>query len=371
MNRSLILSISLAVAALLWILSGALFSDSKEETEPQSTVTLAGSDASATRFKVRVQAIEAELMLNRIDLQGGIESIREIEVRAETAGVVTDIRVEKGARIAKGEHILSLAMNDRKARLERAKSDLKVRQADFKSSVSLKTKNLISENEYLQIASNVVAAKAEVKERQIEIKRTSIKAAFEGVLNDVHVELGDYVSVGTPLATLVDDAFITISAEVPQQHISKIKNGQTVNAVLLNGDTIKGEIFYISSSANISTRTFRIEAKARNTAGIKRFGQSAEVSIFLGEQLAHKLSPSLLGLDSNGLLEIKGIDNDQRVITKTVAIIRSDNDGVWLSGLPKQFNLITVGQGFVSAGDNVEAVLSSKSKGQAERGVSL
>jgi multidrug efflux system membrane fusion protein len=372
MNRSIILSISLAILALGWILSGSLSSNAEEESRlSQADSELNESDNSTSNFKVKVQAIDAELMLDRIDLQGEIESAREIEVRAETDGIITKLKVSKGERITKGQQILALATNDRQVRLDRAKAELKVRQADLKSSLSLKEKKLISENQYLQNVSNVASAEAEVKENEIELQRTTITAAFDGVLDELHVELGDYVSASTPLATLVDDQYITISAEVPQQHISKLNNGQKVSAVLLSGAKIDGEIFYISSSADTSTRTFRIEAKALNTMGIKRFGQSARVSIYLGEQYAHKLSPSLLGLDSDGLLEIKGVDEDQRVITKTVDIIRSEKDGIWLSGLPNQFNLITVGQGFVSEGDAVNAVFKTPAVDDVEHGAAL
>jgi len=372
MNRSLILSISLAALALIWILSGSLSSNAEEESKvSQQGSELDESNLSNSHFKVKVQAIEAELMPDRIDLQGGIESVREIEIRAETDGIITNLKTNKGARISQGQQILMLAMNDRQARLERAKAELKVRQADLKSSLSLKAKKLISENQYLQHVANVVAAEAEVKEREIEIQRTTITAAFDGVLDELHVELGDYVDSGTSLATLVDDQYITMSAEVPQQHISKLKNGQKMSAILLSGTQIDGEIFYISSSADTSTRTFRVEAKALNTMGIKRFGQSARISIYLGEKMAHKLSPSLLGLDSDGLLEVKGVDEDLRVITQTVDIIRSENDGIWLSGLPTQFNLITVGQGFVSEGDVVNAVLNTKPIDNTEHGAAL
>lgn len=372
MNRSLILSISLAALALVWILSGSLSSNSEEEgSVSQQASELDESGNSSPRFKVKVEAIDAKLMLDRIDLQGEIESVRDIEVRAETDGIVTKLKSNKGEHLTKGQQILVLATNDRQARLARAKAELKVRQADLKSSLSLKAKKLISENQYLQNVANVVSAEAEVKEREIEIQRTTITAAFDGVLDELHVELGDYVSSGTALATLVDDQYITISAEVPQQHISKLKNGQKVSAELLNGAKIEGELFYISSSADTRTRTFRIEAKALNTMGIKRFGQSARVSIYLDEQYAHKLSPSLLGLDSDGLLEIKGVDEGQRVITHTVDILRSENDGIWLSGLPKQFNLITVGQGFVSEGDVVNAIFNTPAIDDAEHGAAL
>jgi len=359
MNRSLVISISMAVLALVWVLSGTLSeSDAENSTNAgiDNTSTAVATENVQALFKVKVTAIQAEQIMDRIELQGSIESAREIEVRAETEGTIKRIDVEKGDRLSKGQAILRLAMNDRQARLARARAELKVRRVDLKSGVSLKQKKLLSENQHQQNVANVVAAEAEVKEIEVEIEHTNVTAAFRGVLDAVHVELGDYVSSGTPLATLVDDQYVTISSDVPQQHVSKLKLGQMVKATLLDGTQLEGKTYYISSSADPRTRTFRIEAKTSNQENIQRFGQSARVSILVGQKWAHKLSPSLLNLSSDGLLQVKGVDADNRVMTKTVNIIRSENDGVWLEGLPKEFNLITVGQGFVSVGEEVNSI---------------
>jgi len=368
MNRSLIISITLAILALVWILSGT-FSGS-EYTNPsdeQHDSALSAPQPKDTKtadslFKVKVKHIAAEPLLDSIELQGSIESAREIEIRAETNGTIIALKSSKGDEVSQGQQILALALNDRMARLERAKAELKVRQVDLKSGLSLKEKNLLSENQHQQNIANVVAAKAEVQEIEVEIQQTSIKAAFKGILDEIHVELGDYVSPGTPLATLVDKQFITLSADVPQQHIAKLVIGQKVRGTLLDGTSLEGKITYISSSADENTRTFKIEAKAPNLSNLQRFGQSARIRIYIGERFAHKLSPSLLNLSSDGLLQVKGLDSEDRVITNTVDIIRSENDGVWLSGLPNKFQLITVGQGFVSPGDLVETIFNNPEK---------
>jgi len=368
MNRSLIISITLAILALVWILSGTFSGTlSAQQQNIQADPGLIESDSDAANtvaplFKVKVKHITAEPLLDSIELQGSIESAREIEIKAETNGTIRALKATKGEEVSQGQQILSLALNDRIARLERAKAELKVRQVDLKSGLSLKEKNLLSENQHQQNIANVVAAKAEVQEIEVEIQQTSIKAAFKGILDEIHVELGDYVSPGTPLATLVDKQYITLSTEVPQQHISKLAIGQKVSGTLLDGTHLEGEISYISSSADKNTRTFKIEAKAPNDSNLKRFGQSARIRIYLGERFAHKLSPSLLNLSSEGLLQIKGVDSEDRVITSTVDIIRSENNGVWLSGLPDQFQLITVGQGFVSPGELVQTIFNENQK---------
>tara|TARA_R110001592_G_scaffold62252_2_gene190366 strand:- start:4640 stop:5761 length:1122 start_codon:yes stop_codon:yes gene_type:complete len=357
MNRSLVLSILLAIIATLWILSGSISNNEEAENIEQSSEQ---SEKTLPAFKVKVQKRVAEKMQDQIVLQGGIEAARQIEVRAETLGTVERIVATKGDKLKSGQEILSLAMNDREARLEKAKAELRVKQTELASSKSLKDKNMVSENRYQQNIADVAAAQAEVKEIEVEIKQTNITAAFKGILNEVHVELGDYVSPGSALATLVDQDWVTITAEVPQQHIAKLKKGQVVEASLLNGVQLQGKITYISSSANLATRTFLIEAKAENVAGVKYFGQSARVKIYLGELFAYLMTPSLLNLSSDGSLQIKTLDAQKRVVSQNVIMIRSDNAGIWLGGLPDTIDLITVGQGFVSEGEVVDAIYDNE-----------
>tara|TARA_R110001592_G_scaffold349488_1_gene644811 strand:- start:3757 stop:4881 length:1125 start_codon:yes stop_codon:yes gene_type:complete len=358
MNRSLVFSIVLAIIATIWILSGSFSTNEDAESIEQLSSEKAAKALSA--FKVKVQKRVAEKMQDQIVLQGTIDADRQIEVRAETVGIIERIYATKGDKLKAGQAILSLAMNDREARLEKAKAELRVKQTELASNKSLKDKSMVSENRYQQNIADLVSAQAEVKAIEVEIKQTNITAAFNGVLNELHVELGDYVSQGSTIATLLDQDWVAIKAEVPQQHIAKIEKGQTVEASLINGVQLVGKINYISSSADPATRTFLIEAKAKNVAGIKYFGQSARVKIYLSERSAYLMTPSLLNLSSEGSLQVKILDSEKRVVSQNVTMIRSDNEGIWLAGLPESINLITVGQGFVSEGEVVEAIYDTE-----------
>lgn len=357
MNRSLLISIVMAIVATLWILSGTLKED---ETQSAASSELHGKETEDKElFRVTVEQYVAQDYMERIDLQGEIDADRNVDIRVETQGAITRLIAAKGDRMQEGQSILQLAMNDREARLARAKADLKVAEAELKSSLSLKKKNLLSDNQLQQNQAAVMAAEASVKEVELEIEHTRVLSPFSGVLNELHVEQGDYVSAGTVVATVVDDRSLVISTFVPQQHVAKLALGQRVEASLLNGTFLQGGITYISTSADPATRSFKIEAVAKNLPKVMRFGQSARVSILLGNRKAHKLSPSLLSLDSRGGLQIKSVDANGHVIAHAVELLRSENDGVWLSGLPEVLELITVGQGFVSIGEKVKAVRAS------------
>ena len=84
-------------------------------------------------------------------------------------------------------------------------------------------------------------------------------------------------------------------------------------------------------------------------------GISAEMRIPTGEVTAHFVSPAILSLDEAGTLGLKTVGEDGRVAFHPVDVVRAETDGVWLTGLPETARIITRGQGFVRAGDAVDA----------------
>ncbi len=82
-----------------------------------------------------------------------------------------------------------------------------------------------------------------------------------------------------------------------------------------------------------------------------RPGVTAEMQIPAGEMLAQKVSPAILSLAADGRIGVMTVDaQNNRVVFTPVEIARSEPDGVWVTGLPATANIITVGQGYVSAG---------------------
>jgi membrane fusion protein, multidrug efflux system len=353
MNRSVLIAVVLTILAVVWVLSGG----DGSETELQGQALAETNSDAPKLFKVKVRDISAQSMQDTIQLQGEIAPARSIVIKAETSGRIESRYADKGERVKQNATLIKIAINDRQARLEQAEATLKLRAAELEAGKQLKEKRMISGNQLEQAVANVAAAKAEVKKIKVEIQQTSIRAAFDGILNDVHVEQGDYVASGDPLAQLIDDQYLKIIAQVPQQHAAKLALGQSVEAELLDGTKIQGTLSYISNQANSATRTFEIEATAEPDARKLRSGQSARVRLSLGERSAHKVATSMLELASDGTIFVNGVDKHNVVVKVPVDIIRSESDGIWLSGIPDKFRLITVGQAFVSRGQNVEVIV--------------
>jgi multidrug efflux system membrane fusion protein len=176
------------------------------------------------------------------------------------------------------------------------------------------------------------------------------------VVDDDLVELGDFVGIGDPVARVIDLDPIVVTAQVSQQQIGELTIGDEASARLLTGQTVEGVVRYIGSMSNEATRTFKIEVEVANPDHAIAAGVTARLSIPTRTVQAHLLSPELLSLGEDGELGIKTVGNDNRVEFHPVSIVQASPEGVWFTGLPDTSRIITVGQGFVQAGQNVRPI---------------
>ena len=107
---------------------------------------------------------------------------------------------------------------------------------------------------------------------------------------------------------------------------------------------------------------FDIEAEIPNPNNEIAAGMTAQLHVPTQTVLTHQLPTSLLSLDDAGILGIKAVDEENRVVFHPAEFVRSMSESVWLQGLPKNLRLITVGQGFVQNGELVEPVVESENE---------
>jgi len=186
----------------------------------------------------------------------------------------------------------------------------------------------------------------------IELNRTEVKAPFDGYIEDI-VKPGNLLERGQLCATIIELDPITFIAEVPENSIKDVREGQNVNISLVTGDNIQGNLTFVSKSASVATRTFRVEAEIANPGGIVRDGISGTMVIDTDPVLAHKISPSILLLADNGELGVKTVNSENMVEFFPVQIIQDTEEGIWVAGLPDFSNIIVLGQGFVETGQIV------------------
>ncbi len=355
-KSSIYLASLIALVVALWMLSG-LFS--REEIELSSVLNNTPGSGINNPMRVRVQELQMTQTIHEIVVSGKTEANRFIELRAETDGLVTELGIERGAKVDTGGFIGKLDIRDRQARLSQAEALVDQRQFEHDALQSLNSQQFTSEVQIAEALARLEGAKASRETIILEINQTTLSAPFAGVIQDRLIELGDFVRSGDVVAYLVDMDPLIITGDVNEQNIGDLKIGGTGFSHLVTGEDVSGLIRYISPVADDSTRTFRVELAVPNPDSSIRVGLTAELRLSSGTLNVHSLSPSLLTLADDGAVGVKTVDSNNRVKFYPVEIVDSSVDGILVTGLPDTIQLITVGQGFVVEGQIVEPVLES------------
>ncbi|WP_353571747.1 efflux RND transporter periplasmic adaptor subunit [Candidatus Albibeggiatoa sp. nov. BB20] len=347
-----IIALLIASALVLWLLSG----QTKETITP---VQISSSKPIIKQpLKVQVKVLKAEPLQRKITLTGRTAPYRMTTLRAEIDARVVAINTERGKRVKKGTLLLRLATDERQLLVKEAQANLKQHQINYKAMKNLSKKGYQSEVKIAEVFALLENARTVLKRAELDLQHTKIYAPFESILIERHVEIGDYVTAGMPIAEVMDEDPFLIIADISELQRPYVKLGQAVTAQLVTGQMIRGKVSLISHQANKATRTFSIEIEVANPKRILSAGITTGIEIPIENIMAHKVSASLLSLNDDGVLGIKAVDEQNQVVFYPIKLAQSSSEGIWLRDLPETLHFIAVGQGFVREGDIVEPILT-------------
>lgn len=186
----------------------------------------------------------------------------------------------------------------------------------------------------------------------VELNRTEVKAPFSGFIEQI-VKPGNFLERGQICATIIQLDPITLIAGVPEYDINKVRIGQNVLVELVTGQKIKGKLTFVSKSASPDTRTFIVESQIENSDGKIKDGLTAEISIEIDKVMAHKISPSILLLNDEGKLGIRIVNKNKYAKFIEIIILEDSEEGLWVTGIPEEVEIVIQGQGFVEDGQEV------------------
>ncbi|NLQ18639.1 efflux RND transporter periplasmic adaptor subunit [Marinomonas sp. M1K-6] len=351
-----ITAVVVAALAISWmVVGGNGITVSPTKTTAQENTVSSPTAESALAYPVQAKTLIAQSIEMHLPLSGKTLADETLALINSYQGRITQLPIEKGQFVKKGRTIAQIDTRTLQAQIEQADLLVKQKQLELDGIQKLNLQNLSSKVNLAQAQTDLASARATQSALLVDLENANITAPFSGILNSLAVQEGQVLAVGATLGTLVSINPIKVSVNIPQNKIQQIKLGTQGNIRLESGDEAEGFVSYISATANESSRTITVEMQVDNPGNKIPAGLTAAVDFILEEQKAHAFSAALLTLDDAGRTAIKTIDLDNRVVMTPVDIVKSERDQVWVRGLPNNVNIITVGQGFVSVGDKVDA----------------
>ena len=301
----------------------------------------------------RIAAAKAEIAAAETNYDASLkqaEGTLDVELAAAKANLeVARQRLEVGEKLAKQNFSAPLEQAQLRANYENARVSLaKIEMAqNFQADISVS-----------QSLARLEAAKSQLSVLQDQLDDSVITAPVSGRLESVHVDVGERLRRDGAAATILGMDNVMLVVAVPQTNIAQVTLGDPVDIIIAGAGERTGIVTKIASKTSSTTRTFDVEITVPNADRSLRAGVSLEASIDVGFVPAFGMSPAHLSVAGDGSLTVK-IVVDGKVQTLPVEMVRSGVEQVFVSGLPDGATLLTFGQAFVEAGDNVQIDLGS------------
>ena len=412
MKKSIFIATFILLLVVGWIGSGqfsnkVIAQDEKVETVSETKTSYSedsqNNENEEFTFSVETKIFNSSLIDQSIELQGQTIHNKKIDVKSETSGNIDSIEFSRGDKVSENSKMITISLEDRNEKLLSAEKDLErltkelilneknrdnllrqnverieLYEIEYASAKQLIDKGLSSKSKLSLASFNLANAKADkedikikfestlvnleaqisdvksvLKNIKLDIDKRSIKAPFDGIISKKMVEETEFISVGTPLFTIIDLDPIKIEGYLSEFDVNKVSVGTKAIIEDSNGIKKNGIISFISPSAETSTRTFEITIKADNKDLSYKSGITTKIIIKGSELKAHKIPPSILTLLDDGTVGVKAVDNENKVTFYPTKAIKDTIDGMWVSGLPEKVNLIVSGQEYISIGDTV------------------
>ena len=354
MNRNIRISVILAVVIFLWLSSAVWWPEDSDQPSSETQ--------GAQLTQVEVTRLVEQSYQPLISVQAKTKANREVDIRAELSGQVLSLPVKRGGLVATGETICELDPQDRLAANASARAALARSELEYIGALSLKQKGVQSELAIARSLANLEAAKAHQEKTEYRVKKLRMLAPFSGVIEDRPLEIGDYAQVGQICATIVELDPMLIIGQVSAADITKLSLGQRADFIHSEGIINNVVITYLASTTDPVTQTYRVEARFKNGSGILRAGIAGTLAAETSAVRAHLIPASVLLLDDNGDMMVKILSNGNQIQNMTVEQLGVGENGIWVQGLPERADLITMGQNYVTAGENVSPVFVEPAK---------
>ena len=354
MKASRVTAVGLVAAAALWIGSGHLLP--RDSAEGQAAIRPAEQKA-LPPFKVSVATARVMPHSPTLTLSGRTEADHRVTLSARTGGVLTQLLVQRGQHVKRGEVVAVLSDEAREAQVAQAMALVEQRKIELDAKRPLMEQGTLPKLDLGNLESQYKGAQAALATAKAERDRGIVRAPWDGVVTDLPAEVGGaaFSFTGTPIATLVALDPMLAVVEVSERKLAGIKVGEQAEVRLITGQTVPGRVRYVAKSASPTTRTYRVEVEMANADGKIPDGITSEVVLSLAPLPAAKVARSALTISSTGDVGLRVVEAGDKVAFVPVHITDDGQETMWVSGLSDGARVIVRGQDFVREGQVVAA----------------
>ena len=304
-----------------------------------------------------------------------LEGVINSEVRAKISGYITDVLVDEGQKVRKGQTLFKIETQSMNQDAAAAKANVNAAQVEVDKLKPLVEKNIISAVQLETAKAKLQQAKSSYNSIASNIGYGTIKSPVDGYVGEIRLRKGSLVSPSTqiPLTTVSDISNVFAYFSMNESEYidfiqnakgdskeDKIKNLSEVTLVLANGTEYskKGKIETINSQVNMKTGTISFRALFDNANGILNSGNSGTIKVptVFENVLVIPQSATFENQNSRFVYTVKKDSTDAMIASSRAISIKGKTDNLFIidSGLEEGETVIVTGVGKLREGTPVQ-----------------
>jgi RND family efflux transporter MFP subunit len=292
-NKLIFAALSMGFALFLLVPAGC-----KKESSPSSPGRKPGGPRGRfdVQFPVEVAPVTVQSLVYSVFAVGSVDAFEKVQVTARVAGVVDRVLFAEGRMVSLGQELVEieperykLAVEAAQASYDKALASKADAEAGLKrrETVIAQTPGLIPGEEVetwrtkVSLAvSDVALAQAALNQAKLNLRDAYVRAPFSGMIETRTVQTGEYVQVGTTLATLVRRDPLLLRFKVSERDAARMRSGMKVTFKIREDTKVyDAGIVFIAGAADEGTRMVSIAAEVRNAGAGVRPGSFAEITV--------------------------------------------------------------------------------------------
>ncbi len=299
-----------------------------------------------------------------LELQGDVMTKQNVLIYPEMAGTLNHVYVKEGQKVAKGQILASIDDGGLSSQLAQLRTQAELSKTTFERQKRLWEQNIGSEIQYLQAKTTYEAQQSAVKQMESQVAKSTIRAPFAGIIDDVIKDQGTVIApgAGSEVFRIVNLSNMYVEVEVPESHLPNVTPGKDVKVFFpVLGDSVATKIRETGNFINPSNRSFTAEIPVPSHDGKIKPNLTARVMIndYTSED-AILIPQSILSENADGeqyvyLVAADSIENDP--VAKKVVITTGKTQGDFvevLSGINSGDAIIDEGARSVKEGQKVK-----------------
>lgn len=232
-------------------------------------------------ISVTVATAEAALWRRKIKAIGTLVAFQEIDLTTEVSGVVTGINFDSGDEVKQGQLLVEFDSRTEIANLKSAEAQFESDNNQYQRLLKLKDQEFVTQNDIDVRASEVNIAAAQVNVAKTELSKKRIYAPFSGRLGIRQVDIGEFVSPGDSMVTLLSYDRLYLDFTLPEQNFSDLLVDQAIDFRVrpFPGSVFRARVETWSPVLDANTRNISVRAVINNKGRLLSPGMFADMEI--------------------------------------------------------------------------------------------